>query len=299
MEPLNIPHLADETLIGGSFQTPILEDVTNGQRDNSRLFHTREDDSLPFHYYPRNIRKKKILVNCSNHEFSGCKAKFTLISKNPENTMKVERPGKKAFFKMNHNLPADVENWAVEPNSGNFQHSAYCRNQCPIEDRIYDFDIMNSRNSVEIRKEKKRKYTHFSEETAFQKFMFHLDCEQATITALLNNFPETPVTLCSVHIIRNLMKQLKTYTTGDFYKNPILLNFWRVLTGSLFLNLNCPEILSEILRFFRFEILTDETLENSLKIQLKKYIDEYLVKYYFDVNAQFNILRDLQKSFCR
>ena len=130
--------------------------------------------------------------------------------------MKVERPGKKAFFKMNHNLPADVENWAVEPNSGNFQHSAYCRNQCPIEDRIYDFDIMNSRNSVEIRKEKKRKYTHFSEETAFQKFMFHLDCEQATITALLNNFPETPVTLCSVHIIRNLMKQLKTYTTGDF-----------------------------------------------------------------------------------
>ena len=42
------------------------------------------------------------------------------------------------------------------------------------------------------------------------------------------------------------------------------------------------------MRFFRFEILTDETLENSLKIQLKKYIDEYLVKYYFDVNAQFN-----------
>ena len=67
-----------------------------------------------------------------------------------------------------------------------------------------------------------------------------------------------------------------------------MLNFWRVLTGSLFLNLNCPEILSEILRFFRFEILTDETLENSLKTQLEKYIDEYLIKYYFDQNAQFN-----------
>ena len=60
------------------------------------------------------------------------------------------------------------------------------------------------------------------------------------------------------------------------------------MTGSLFLNLNCPEILSEILRFFRFEILTDETLENSLKTQLEKYIDEYLIKYYFDQNAQFN-----------
>ena len=108
--------------------------------------------------------------------------------------------------------------------------------------------------------------------------MFHLDCDQATITSLLINFPETPVTLCSVHIIRNLMKQLKTYTTGDFYKNPILLNFWRILTGSLFLNLDCSEILNEILRFFRFEILNAETLENSLKIQLEKYIKEYLIK---------------------
>ena len=115
------------------------------------------------------IKEKKILVNCSNHEFSGCKAKFTLISKNPENTMKVERPGKKAFFKMNHNLPTDVENWAVEPNSGNFQHSAYCRNQCPIEDRIYDFDIMNSRNSVEIRKEKNVNIRIFQKKPPFKK----------------------------------------------------------------------------------------------------------------------------------
>ena len=115
-------------------------------------------------------------------------------------------------------------------------------------------------------------------EIELKPLMFHLDCEQATITSLLINFPETPVTLCSVHIIRNLMKQLKTYTTGDFYKNPILLNFWRILTGSLFLNLDCPEILNEILRFFRFEILNAETLENSLKIQLEKYIKEYLIK---------------------
>ena len=98
MEPLNIPHLADETLIGGSFQTPILEDVTYGQRDNSRLFHTREDDSLPFHYYPRNTRKKKILASCSNDKFAGCKAKFSLISKDPQNTVKVERPGKKLYL---------------------------------------------------------------------------------------------------------------------------------------------------------------------------------------------------------
>ena len=125
-------------------------------------------------------------------------------------------------------------------------------------------------------------------EIELKPFMFHLDCEQATISSLLHNFPETPVTLCSVHIIRNLMKQLKTYTTGDFYKNPVLLKFWRILTGSLFLNLNCPEILSEILRYFKFDILTDENLENPLKNQLEKYIDQYLIKYYFGANSQFN-----------
>ena len=29
--------LADETLHGGSYQTPLLETITHGQRDNSRL----------------------------------------------------------------------------------------------------------------------------------------------------------------------------------------------------------------------------------------------------------------------
>ena len=49
--------------------------------------------------------------------------------------------------------------------------------------------------------------------------MFHIDCEFAAIKSLIEIFPETPVTLCSVHILRNLMKHLKEYTSGDFYKN--------------------------------------------------------------------------------
>ena len=50
MEPLNIPYIADTTISGGTFQTPILQNITHGQRNNSRLWHTREDNGLPFHY---------------------------------------------------------------------------------------------------------------------------------------------------------------------------------------------------------------------------------------------------------
>ena len=37
MESLETPYLADQTINGGSFQTPILEFITNGQQDRSRF----------------------------------------------------------------------------------------------------------------------------------------------------------------------------------------------------------------------------------------------------------------------
>ena len=39
MEPLNIPYIADTKISGGTFQTPILQNITHGQRNNSRLWH--------------------------------------------------------------------------------------------------------------------------------------------------------------------------------------------------------------------------------------------------------------------
>ena len=84
--------------------------------------------------------------------------------------------------------------------------------------------------------------------------MFHIDCEFAAIKSLIKIFPETPVTLCSVHILRNLMKHLKEYTSGDFYKNPTLLKFWRIIPGSFFFNLDNPPILSEILKYLKSDL---------------------------------------------
>ena len=55
MEPLNILYIADTTISGGTFQTPILQNITHGQRNNSRLWHTREDNGLPFHYCAKKV----------------------------------------------------------------------------------------------------------------------------------------------------------------------------------------------------------------------------------------------------
>ena len=46
MENSQIPHIAETTIYDGSFATPVLEDITHGQRKNSRLFHTREENAL-------------------------------------------------------------------------------------------------------------------------------------------------------------------------------------------------------------------------------------------------------------
>jgi hypothetical protein len=48
MEPLNILFIADMTISGETFQTPILQNITHGQGNNGRLWHTREDNDLPF-----------------------------------------------------------------------------------------------------------------------------------------------------------------------------------------------------------------------------------------------------------
>ena len=95
VEPLNIPFIVDTTIRGGTFQTPILQDITHGQRKRSRLFHTREDDSLPFHYAVRNVRSEKLMLECSNHRLSNCKAAFMVKSINPETILHEPRPGKK------------------------------------------------------------------------------------------------------------------------------------------------------------------------------------------------------------
>ena len=99
--------------------------------------------------------------------------------------------------------------------------------------------------------------------------MFHLDCEIATILSIQHNFPESPITLCSVHILRNMLKKLKEYTFGNFFMNKTLLKFWKTLSGSFFFNLSNPEILNNILSYFRTDILAELAQWKSFKFHRK------------------------------
>ena len=68
MKNSQIPHIAETTIYDGSFATPVLEDITHGQRKNSRLFHTREENGLPFYYNQRHVTRNNIFVTSSKSE---------------------------------------------------------------------------------------------------------------------------------------------------------------------------------------------------------------------------------------
>ena len=77
----------------------------------------------------------------------------------------------------------------------------------------------------------------------------HSDAEYSFLSAMQEIFPRTNIFLCSVHILRAIQKNFKSKVSGIFYQNPDLLYIWRVLSGSLFLNLCDENILNEIITF--------------------------------------------------
>ena len=91
------------------------------------------------------------MLECSNHRLSNCKAAFMVKSINPETILHERRPGKKTLHRLDYDNNFGVEDFEVVENSGNFEHSSFCTNQ-PLEEKLYDFDISNSRDKQAIRK---------------------------------------------------------------------------------------------------------------------------------------------------
>ena len=81
------------------------------------------------------------------------------------------------------------------------------------------------------------------------------------------------------------MKHLKQKVSHKWYKNPTLVQAWRVISGSLFLNLNDQEIFNEIDTYLKVTI--PEGLSADLEPKFDHFL-EYLHSTYFSPTAKFN-----------
>ena len=122
-------------------------------------------------------------------------------------------------------------------------------------DRTFNYPVMG----FLMRKREKKHYIeilNFMKQVFFEKFeteleipVIHMDCEVACLKAVKDVFPKTSILLCSVHIIRTFLKNFRKKVDPIFYKDPTLLEIWRVLTGCIFLNLSDENFLEKIREF--------------------------------------------------
>ena len=98
-------------------------------------------------------------------------------------------------------------------------------------------------------------------------------------------FPNSYTILCSVHILRNLLKNMKSKIDTDIFKNKILLKVWRTLSGALFLPLENSKILKTVKIFLKSQT---KFLPRVLKERYKNFLS-YLFKFYFSDSAVFAV----------
>ena len=88
----------------GTFYKPILREITCGQKDNSRIFHTREGNEHNFEYRRFNLYKKGFTAQCiySRRFDVKCPATIDLTALNPvafiEHKYRVKKPSLKLIL---------------------------------------------------------------------------------------------------------------------------------------------------------------------------------------------------------
>ena len=178
-----------------------------------------------------------------------------------------------------------------------------CRNINFQQIYIFSKNISNSTNTrtfsypVLMFLMKKRSTKNYEEILNFMKNIFfekcaiplkiksvHSDAEYAFLSAVQTCFPECHIFLCSVHILRAVQKQLKSKVSGNFFEDETLTYIWRVISGSIFLNLCDDQILKEIVDFLYGSVFM---IPEQYKTGYLNFVN-YLVKFYFSESSPFN-----------
>ena len=111
-----------------------------------------------------------------------------------------------------------------------------------------------------------------------------IDAEKAVIQSVSQNFPESNILLCRVHLCRAWLKRFKFFMGGLFFKNDFLLSIWKMLLGITFLNLSNYEILRHIYRIFEEKYVCPQM--KGFKRKFKLFV-AYLCKNYLNENATY------------
>ena len=80
---LSMPYFFDDlNTENGTRKNPFLLHFTSGQKDDSRVFHFKENRKY-FQYHISNINKKSINLKCIYFRSQKCKATLTVLPKDP------------------------------------------------------------------------------------------------------------------------------------------------------------------------------------------------------------------------
>ena len=83
-----------EIIPSGTWKYPTLTHMTHGQRDDSRVFHSKEDNGLYFEYRVADITKTKVVLESiyasKSQTNKKCLARFEIKPKNPNHIIRVK-----------------------------------------------------------------------------------------------------------------------------------------------------------------------------------------------------------------
>ena len=116
---------------------------------------------------------------------------------------------------------------SVNEMGGIFNYPIFCFLMKKRTKKHHNDEILNFMKNVY--------FTKFQENLEIKAI--HVDCERPFILSVEENFPKTSVVLCSIHIIRAILRNFRSKVDPNFFTDPILLEIWRVITGALYLDL--------------------------------------------------------------
>lgn len=115
-----------------------------------------------------------------------------------------------------------------------------------------------------------------------------IDFEKSTINAIENEFPDSKVLLCGVHMLRNFSKRIKKLF-GNFYSDSGLREVFEVLKAAPFIPFSTEPALIITLKTWLEGKKYDVHPSNQTKYT-KDFLKDYLYKFYLNKNSKYGYL---------